>query len=1086
MGEREGTSVSSRRDRDVIRQTAELLASDVPLREVFARFSALLAQVIDAPRVFIALREGPALRIAHLLIDGATGDPEQANIQAGSVSQTVATTARSVLKRTRDDWTEPLLTSRVTGSRDGPEVVSAVYVPLKFGADVIGVLSVQSTSEAAYDADDVELLETCALYLAVRVHDARQEGLNRTLAGLASRDGLTGVANRRSFDEQLADQWELCAKSGAQLAVVFVDVDYFKAFNDSYGHIAGDACLQQVAQALAACTKRPGDMLARYGGEEFVAVLPATNAADAVLVAERMRAAVEAMAIEHDGSSLGHVSISAGVAAATASIDGDVVAVVKAADEAAYRAKGDGRNRVAGPEYLSVAPSAERRVRTRHNLHLQLTRFLGRERELDDVHHILAEARLVTLAGPGGIGKTRLAIEAARTMLDAFAEVRLIDLARLGDAALIPGAVAAALELAATEATTPVELIATALRPKAALLVFDNCEHVTEGCAAFVETLLAEAPGLRVLATSREPLGITGERVYRVASLTVPPADGRVTAAKARTHDGVRFFVTRAEEAAHFVLDDDNARAVARVCRRLDGIPLAIELATARLRVMTIDDLAARLDESFRILVGKRRTTLPRQQTMRTLIDWSYSLLSAAERAIFADLAIFTGSWTLEAACVVCANGEIGEEQAIDGLTQLVDKSLVLLEHHGAANRYRFLESTHDYARERLAAGGETAHVAERYIDYYRRLAERIRAAQAEQPTRRWLPAVIPEWDNFRSILTRCLQAGGDAVTGATIVADLVPYWEAASKPGDALLWLEIAHATDGLPPELRARIELAIAFFLRTTNDDPIRTGELARRALDFAIATGDDRTLCVALVNVGGAHLMQNGTDEAVPAFEQALALARDTGDRLTESDALNNLGICADYAGDIARSQVLYEESLRIARAIGHDRKIARALHNLCAVMQDRGDLDAAVRYEREAIATIEPWGTPRQFMIDLADLELIRGNLETAGSICRDILEGLVVERSMWQVRECLFVLAQIHARAGHDERAAGLVGFMETLDSNLAPRQPTFEALYARFVDDLRACLTNDGFAHATHDGSTLTLDEAVARALQPL
>jgi hypothetical protein len=272
----------------------------------------------------------------------------------------------------------------------------------------------------------------------------------------------------------------------------------------------------------------------------------------------------------------------------------------------------------------------------------------------------------------------------------------------------------------------------------------------------------------------------------------------------------------------------------------------------------------------------------------------------------------------------------------------------------------------------------------------------------------------------------------------------------------------------------------------LRTTNQNPVRTAELARHALDVAVSNDDERMRCTALINVGGAELMQNGTAEAVPFLEEALSLARATGDRLAESDALNNLGICADYDGDPVRSRLLYEESLGIARAIGHDRKIARALHNLCAVMQDAGDLDAAVRYEREAIATIEPWGRPRQFMIDLADLELIRGNLTTAGRICQDILEGLVFERSMWQVRECLFVFAQIHARAGHDARAAALVGFMETLDADLAPRQPTFESMYEEFRAGLRARLGDDDFARWSREGSLLALDAAVAQALQPL
>jgi diguanylate cyclase (GGDEF)-like protein len=1089
MDEPQTLEAPDQRDRHVIRRTAELLASDVPLRDVFSQFCRLLAHVIDASRVFVALREKESLRIVYLLVDGKLGVPDDAEIHRGSQSAIVAETGQSIVKGVAADWAAPRNSKQVAGEVDRGDAVSAVYVPLKFGPEVIGVLSVQSTATNAYGSADVELLETCALYLAVRVHDARQESANRALQGLVSSDGLTGVANRRLFDERLVSEWERCVRAKTPLAIVFVDVDYFKAFNDSYGHIAGDACLQQVAQGLGACVQRTNDVLARYGGEEFVAILPSTMLPDAIRVAERMRSAIAAMGLDHDGSSLGRVSISVGVASVPATSDADPMSVVKLADEAAYRAKENGRDRVvAPPDYESEAPRVVRREAARHNLPMQLTRFLGREREVAEVRRLLGQVRLLTLSGSGGIGKTRLALEAARSRVGTFADgVWLVDLARLEDPEHVPGAVAAALELDATDQTPSLELVVTALRSKQALLIFDNCEHLSDACGGFVAALLADAPGIQVLATSREPLGIMGERIYRVASLALPAGEQAIAAADALAFDGVRFFVTRAEEAAAFVLDDANAGTVVHIARRLDGIPLAIELATARLRAMTVQQLAQRLDESFRVLAGGSRTALPRQQTLRAVTDWSYQLLGAQERVLFARLSVFAGTWTMDAAISVCASERLPPETIEEHIAQLVDKSLVLVETHGAHDRYRFLQSTREYARERLSLEGDAPHVQAHCVAYFRELAERIGVAPETKPTRSWLPPTLPEWDNFRMVLTWTLLDAGDRVSGASIVAGLVPYWEAVSKTADALYWLNTAlEDAAGLPEELVGRLSVGAAFFLRMTNDEPERAATLSRRALDIAVAAGDERARANALVSLGGSSLMDVRAEAAAPLLTEALALARASHDRLCESDALNNLAICADYEGDTGRARTLYEDSLAIARGVGHDRKTARALHNLAAVAFDENDLDTAVRHEREAIAILERYGTPRQFLIDLADLELIRGNLQTADRICRDIISGLVLERSMWLVRECLFVFAQVHAGAGHDDVAACMLGFMETLDSKLAPRQPAISELYVRFVQAVMSRMSPMAYTRAYSNGIALTLDAAVNEARLPI
>jgi diguanylate cyclase (GGDEF)-like protein len=1076
----------SQRDREVVRRTAELLAADVPLRTIFSQFCTLLANFVDASRVFIALQEAGSLRIVYVLDEGAAGEAVQREVPPDSHTAEVLRTGKTILKRRRSDWEEGRrATTAVSGAQtQAAEVVAAIYVPLKFGREVIGILSVQSSRADAYAQADAELLETCALYLAVRVHDAGEASAKREFEDLAAVDAMSGVANRRAFDEGLRRRWEGCGVDRSPLSMLLVDVDFFKAFNDIYGHVAGDACLQQVARALEACLNAPGALLARYGGEEFAAIMPDCEPATAISLGEQMCAAIAALGIPHDGSTLGVVSISVGSATLVPS-DGDPTELVQVADRALYAAKGAGRNRVAGAHYLSTAPPAERHVEARHNLPLQLTPFLGRQRELADVVEALGEHRLVTLAGPGGIGKTRLAIESALLVVEEFPDgVWFVDLAGVTDPARVEHAIAAVLEweLAGTNALGSLTGL---LRPKSALIVLDNCEHVIAACAKVVDAVLRNAPHAKVLATSREPLGIAGEKLYRVLSLAVPPPDHVVNAASAEAYDALLFFASRAR-AVGYELDDANAPAVAQICRRLDGIPLALELAAARLRSMSIEGLATRLDDRFRTLTGGSRTALPRQQTLRALIDWSYNLLDERERSLFLRLSVFAGSWTTEAAEAVCSGGVIAPGDVDELLGALVEKSLVLHETQAGDTRYRFMESMREYARERL--GVEAVVWRSRHAAYVLELADRAERASRAQPTRLWLPAFIPEDDNFAAALEWCLDEAQDPATGAAIAAALLPYWEATSRsPASALRWFERALAFERLlPARLVAHLCLAATFFLRQASIEPERALALADRALEIARSEGDPRLIALAFLNAGGAHLTRIDLEAAQPLFEEALAISRTLGDRLLEADALNCLGMCEDYRGDLAASQPHYNEALVLARAQGHDRKIARALHNLSAIAQDLGELDTALQYEREAVAILERYGTPRAFLVDLADLHLIRGDVETAYSICRDIVEGLVAGRELWMVRECLFVFAQVHYRRGHAPRAARLLGFTSTLEQELAPRQPTIEELYRKFVGSVAEAMSADAYAGAFAEGTLFTLTDAIAEANLPL
>ena len=415
----------------------------------------------------------------------------------------------------------------------------------------------------------------------------------------------------------------------------------------------------------------------------------------------------------------------------------------------------------------------------RHRLPHPLTTFVGRARELDDLRRLLEAPggpRLLTLTGPGGVGKTRLALQAAREALErapaAYPEgVCLVDLAPVRDAGLVPQTVAAAVGVREEPDRELLATLTNALRPRRLLLVVDNCEHLVEACARLAEALLQACPGLRILATSRELLGVAGETARRVPSLRLPDPSRlrRPPPAEAlRGYEAVRLFVDRAQAVqSSFRLTEQNAPAVARICAQLDGIPLAIELAAGRLPALSAEQLAARLEDRFRLLTGGSRTALPRHQTLRAAVDWSHALLREPERVVFRRLAVFAGGWTLEAAEAVCAGGAIEAPAVVDLLTQLVAKSLVLAEEHGGAVRYRLLETLRQYAHGQLDDAGEGPGVRARHLTWYLALAERA-APELRGPQQvAWLDRLEAELDNVRVLLDWSTREGRRSGGGA-------------------------------------------------------------------------------------------------------------------------------------------------------------------------------------------------------------------------------------------------------------------------------------------------------------------------------
>src|SRR6185369_12960260 len=395
-----------------------------------------------------------------------------------------------------------------------------------------------------------------------------------------------------------------------------------------------------------------------------------------------------------------------------------------------------------------------------------------------EVTALVTEHRLVSLVGAGGIGKTRLGLEVARHLLPRFPDgVFVAELGPVSSPELVPATVASALGLTHIAGTASREGVAGAVGTKKLLLVIDNCEHVIAAATGMAEALLRASPGVALLATSREPLRVSGEHVYRVPSLDVP-AEGNQDMEDVFRYGAVRLFVSRAHAAEpRYVAEGRVAAATAAICRRLDGIPLAIELAATRVAALGVGGVAARLDDRFRLLTGGSRMALPRHQTLRATLDWSYELLSEAERVVLRRLGVFVGAFTLDAASAVAAGADIPASEVADSVANLVGKSLVSTDVGGAIVYYRLLETTRAYAREKLIGSAEFDHVARHHAEYFRNLLERAEAEWEIRPTTEWLGAYARHTDNMRAALDWAFSSSGDAAVGVALTAAAVPLW---------------------------------------------------------------------------------------------------------------------------------------------------------------------------------------------------------------------------------------------------------------------------------------------------------------------
>jgi predicted ATPase/DNA-binding CsgD family transcriptional regulator len=686
--------------------------------------------------------------------------------------------------------------------------------------------------------------------------------------------------------------------------------------------------------------------------------------------------------------------------------------------------------------------------RPENNLPLQLTSFVGREREVSEVEGLLGGARLVTLRGPGGSGKTRLALAVASELAEGFEEGPWwIELAPLSAPDLVSREVASVLGVRDAPGRSTAEMLADHIGGTRTLVVLDNCEHLIDACTVLAESLLGSCPNLRVLATSREHLGALGEVSWPVPPLSLPDPRRPLSEQTLPDYESARLFAERARAVKpDFTLDGQSAKAVTRICYRLDGMPLALELAAARIRVLSVEQISERLENSLSLLTGGGRTAEPRQRTLRATLEWSYDLLDEQERRLLGRLSVFAGEWTLQAAEEVCSGDDIGRNGVLDLLSSLVDKSLVLAETGGGgAARYRMLEPVRQYARERLEESGERGRVRNGHAAFFLALAEEAEPALMGARQDVWLERLEREHDNIRAALSWALESGAVEV-GLRLAGALGEFWYMRGHLGEARRWLE-ATLSRGESAE-SARIKpLALFTWIATEQGDYERSAITGEENLALSRKFGNDEQIALSLYALGLVKMHRNELERAAELMEEAVTLQRASGDTAGLSRTLPALGLVAAARHDYERALEIHEESLMLARAAEDDFMIGFSLGVGALAHLGQGDYDRA-----EALC--------------------VEG-------LQRSLRQGMVT-----QAADILHVAAALAGSQGQPARSARLWGAAETLRETLGTDlSPVERSHYGPYVAAAKDLLDEATWEAAWAEGRRLTPEQAVRYAI---
>ena len=694
--------------------------------------------------------------------------------------------------------------------------------------------------------------------------------------------------------------------------------------------------------------------------------------------------------------------------------------------------------------------------------------FFGRQTELDAITHLLGSTALVTLTGPGGIGKTRLALRIAEHAAGTFGHgFRFVDLAPVRDPNLVGCTLAAQFEVKERDGEEISETIARELRSKHALVIIDNCEHLQGAAASVAETLLRNCPDVRIIATSRQSLNVPGEHIYRVRALDVAAA--------------VELFADRTKRAgAYFAVTDDNYDAVARIVRRLDGIALAIELAAARMNVLTLPQLEARLSMRFHVLTGGSAVRQPRQQTMRAAVDWSYNLLDDEEQGLFRGLGVFSNGFSLDAALHVCEDRECDESNALEVLSRLVDKSLVVSDGVEGDHRFRLLETIRSYATEKADQCGETAMLRRRHAEYFASLAETADCNfGAADSKHEWILTLEPELDNFRVALQWSLGTDGDIASGVELVTNLQEFWIAQGFAKDMARRSAMTLAAHReLSEAQRGALWLVLARMRQELFAHPQVMLEAAAKARELCDRVGDRGGLALALRQYGTALMRLGEYPEAESKMRESIKLYRTLRDPRMVVRGLGNLAALLRVRGDYSQARTVLLDALQLARALGDDRIVPTTAMNLADTEFALGQVESAARRAKENLKDDIVQKSPELLACQESNLAAYLFALGRSD-------EALVSARASVSAASGSFVAVPLqHVAAivapADAKRAARLLGYVEaTFESTGFSRQYTETYTYEALMRTLHEHLSNELLAEEMRAGASMNDEQAM-------
>jgi predicted ATPase len=783
---------------------------------------------------------------------------------------------------------------------------------------------------------------------------------------------------------------------------------------------------------------------------------------------------------------------------------------------------------------LDLEPSEQTRAlafkrTSKSNIPIPLTSFIGREKELKEIAGLFSKSRLITLTGSGGVGKTRLAIQVVADVLDRFPDgVWFLDLAPLSDPALVPSTLANLLGLRESSDTklSFTDLLINYFRFRTALVIFDNCEHLIESCAQLVNSILTSCENLSILATSREVLRVSSEISYRVPSLTIPRPDIQFSISEISELakiESVKLFTERAAYISPgFAFNSQNAQYIARIGQRLDGVPLAIELAAARTDVLTVEQIAKRLDDRFNLLTRGLRSALPRHQTLHATIEWSYNLLSEKERTLFRRLAVFSGGWTLEAAQAVCSGDGIEPSEVLDLLSQLLSKSLVVVETSAGETRYRRLETIRQFAREKLQESGEQRHFCDCHLTYFSQLAKQAETALRGPKQVEWMSRLKDERDNLRAALEWADKTGVEA--GLYLSGRLGQFWEEFDL-SEGAYWLSkfLAAPESYAHRHARARALYAYGIILNSTQQftllrkvaeeclklyrangdqsgeidslvllaislstshDFTRAREITKEALYLSELVGDKWRMAFVLAELGwlGADY-----ENQVRYWDQAITLFREVGDLRLLEDYLGVLGNTELLHGEFESAQRHLDESLKLRQSWKRKGSMGFILNALCRLEVLKSNFEKARSFLEEDLVIQRDLGHRMKYLWDrthLGYILLYQERIDDARNIFCETIQEFLKDKDEIGVAFSLEGMASLYVVKGKLKQAAQLIGWSDVTRERIGDLRPPLEqADMDKIITLCIGKLGEEAFCKEYEMGKKLTFDEVVALAI---